>query len=82
MARIKEEEYMRRIAHRNQEEYDIDVGMSGTSCTLVLIIGNTVYFGFVGDSLVAVSKYLNQVSDQNTTNLDLILTKPWHTPEN
>lgn len=59
MARVKEEEYMRRVAFRNIEEYEVDIGMSGTSCTLVIVIGNYIYFGFVGDSLVAVSKYLN-----------------------
>ena len=63
MARIKEEEYTRRIALRNMEEYEVDIGMSGTSCTLVIMIANTIYFGFVGDSLVAVSKYLNQTND-------------------
>lgn len=59
MARIKEEEYMRRIAYRNLEEYEVDIGMSGTSCTLIIVIGATIYFGFVGDSLVAVSKFRN-----------------------
>ena len=63
MARIKEEEYMRRIAYRNPEEYDVDIGMSGSSCTLVIMIGSVIYFGFVGDSLVAISKYLTQVND-------------------
>jgi hypothetical protein len=56
--------------------------MSGTSCTLVIMIGNMIYFGFVGDSLVAVSKYLNQTNDKNTSNMDYIITKPWHVPDN
>lgn len=80
MARIKEEEYTRRIAYRNLEEYEIDIGMSGTTCTLLIIIGDTIYFGFVGDSLVAVSKYMNSVSDKNALNKDFIITKPWHVP--
>ena len=81
MARIKEEEYMRRIAFRNLEEYEIDIGMSGTTCTLLIIIGDMIYFGFVGDSLLAISKFMNTASDKHAQNNDHIITKPWHVPE-
>jgi len=56
--------------------------MSGTTATLVIIIGEMVYYGFIGDSLACISKILNAHSDQNTTNYDFILTKPFHTPDN
>lgn len=81
MARVKEEDYMRRIAYRNLEEYEIDIGMSGTTCTLLLIIGDMIYFGFVGDSLLAISKFMNSASDKHALNKDHIITKPWHVPE-
>ena len=83
MARLKEEDYMRRVAFRNLKEYEVDIGMSGTSCTLVIIIGDTVYYGFVGDSLVSISKFYNSNSAAETlSNMELICTKPWHVPEN
>jgi hypothetical protein len=80
MARIKEEEYMRRIAYRNLEEYEIDIGLSGTTCTLLIIIGDTIYFGFVGDSLLTISKFMNSASDKYAKNKDHIITSPWHVP--
>jgi muramoyltetrapeptide carboxypeptidase LdcA involved in peptidoglycan recycling len=87
MARLKEEEYMRRVAYRNLDEYQVDIGMSGTSATLVIIIQNTIYYGFVGDSLVAVSKFSSPTSEKtndssSSKDVDMIITKPWHTPEN
>ena len=83
MARLKEEDYHRRVAYRNLEEYEVDIGMSGTSCTLLIIVGDTVYYGFVGDSLVAISKFLNSSNDnKNISNMDYIITKPWHVPDN
>jgi serine/threonine protein phosphatase PrpC len=54
--------------------------MSGTTCTLIIIIGDTIYFGFVGDSLMCMSKYMNAVSDKFAHNNDFIITKPWHVP--
>ena len=65
MARIKEEEYMRRIAYRNLEEYEIDIGLSGTTCTLIIIVGDIIYYGFVGDSLLTMSKFMNTASDKH-----------------
>jgi hypothetical protein len=56
--------------------------MSGTSCTLVIIIGNLIYYGFLGDSLLCLSKVFNAVSEKNTTNYDLVISKPWHVPDN
>ena len=80
MARIKEEEYMRRIAYRNLEEYEIDIGLSGTTCTLIIIVGDIIYYGFVGDSLLTMSKFMNTASDKHAQNKDHIITKPWHDP--
>jgi len=54
--------------------------MSGTTCTLVIIVNNIIYYGFVGDSLMCLSKVLTQNMDLNTTNDDFILTKPFHVP--
>ena len=81
LKRIANEKYLKRIAQRNEQEYDIDIGMSGCSCTLVIIIGNTIYYGFVGDTLLCLSKVLTAVSEKNTTNYDLVVTKPWHLPD-
>lgn len=81
MKKIAAEKYLKRIALRNGTEYDIDIGMSGCSCTLVIIIGKKIYYGFVGDTLLCLSKVLTSVSEKNTTNYDLIVTKPWHVPD-
>ena len=71
---------MRKLAIRDQNEYNIDIGMSGCGCTLVIIYGNLIFHGFVGDNLVCLSKMLTATSDLNTTNNDMILTKPFHLP--
>jgi hypothetical protein len=47
---------MKRIRRRAAKEYDIDIGMSGCSCTLAIIIDKVVYYGFIGDTLMSVSK--------------------------
>ena len=80
--KIETEKYLKRIAHRQSEEYDVDIGMSGCSCTLVVIIGCRIFYGFIGDTLLSLSKVLTAVSEKNTTNYDLIITKPWHVPDN
>ena len=56
---------MRRIAYRNLEEYEIDIGLSGTTCTLIIIVGDIIYYGFVGDSLLTMSKFMNTASDKH-----------------
>lgn len=71
-----------RIRNRDAKEYDIDIGMSGTTCTLIILLDGIMYYGFVGDSMACMSKVLTATSDQNTLNNDLILTKPLHIPTN
>jgi len=61
-------------------EFEVDIGMSGTTCTLVIIVNSIVYYGFIGDSLLCISKVMTQNIDQNTTNDDYIVTKPIHVP--
>ena len=56
--------------------------MSGTTCTLVILLDGIMYYGFVGDSMACMSKVLTATSDQNTLNNDLIVTKPLHIPGN
>ena len=51
--------------------------MSGTTCTLAIIIDKDVYFGHIGDSLMCISK---RVLHNALKNNELIVTKPWHTP--
>lgn len=81
MRKKANEKYLRRIARRSEQEYDIDIGMSGCSCTLVIIIGNSIYYGYIGDTLLALSKVMTAVGEKNTTNYDLVVTKPWHLPD-
>lgn len=71
-----------RIRNRDAKEYDIDIGMSGTTCTLIILLDGVMYYGFVGDSMACMSKVLTATSDQNTLNNDLIITKPLHIPTN
>jgi len=41
---------------RGRNEYNVDIGLSGTSATLIIIFNNTIYYGYVGDSLACLSK--------------------------
>ena len=61
-------EYERRLAIRNPNEYKIDIGMSGCACTLIFIIGSTIYYGYVGDSLACQFKKQNDYADYNVKN--------------
>mmetsp|Transcript_11252 Transcript_11252/g.17045 ORF Transcript_11252/g.17045 Transcript_11252/m.17045 type:complete len:87 (+) Transcript_11252:486-746(+) len=56
--RIRDKEFVTRLASRDESEYNIDISMSGTTCSLVIIIGENVFVGFVGDSLVCISRIL------------------------
>lgn len=58
---------------RDDREYNLDIGMSGTSCSLVIMIGNNVYYGFVGDSLICLSKVLSGNQNINCLNNEFIL---------
>ena len=56
--------------------------MSGCSCTLMIIVGQTIYTGFIGDAMACVSKKCtSKYMENNTTNDELILTKPLHLPD-
>lgn len=77
---LSNEEFERKIQIRNKKEYEVDIGMSGTTCTLAIIIDGVVYYGFIGDSLMCLSKIMTQNMDQNTTQTELIITKPIHFP--
>lgn len=63
---------------RRENEYDVDIGMSGTSGTLVIVKDNAVCYANVGDSLACLSRQLSQGSLDNYTNDSMILTKPFH----
>jgi serine/threonine protein phosphatase PrpC len=52
------EDFKRRIQSRDEKEFDIDIGMSGSTCTLVIIVDKVLYYGFVGDSLMVISKIM------------------------
>ena len=78
----REEQLKQRIRNRDKQEYDVDIGMSGTTCTLIILLDGIMYYGFVGDSMACMSKVLTATSDQNTLNNDLIVTKPLHIPTN
>jgi len=54
--------------------------MSGTSGTLVIMMGDHVYYGYVGDSLICISKIMAGNASENTLNNDLIVTKNYHLP--
>ena len=73
-------EFKKRIKRRSAKEYDIDIGMSGCTCTLAIIIDKTVYYGFIGDSLMCLSRRMNDNMELNTKNNELIMTKPFHLP--
>ena len=77
---LKDKQFKDRLRIRDSREYNLEVAGSGTTCTLVVIQDGTVYYGFIGDSLACMSKVLTQTSQLNTTNNDLILTKPIHLP--
>ena len=47
---------MKLIKTREEKEYSFDIGMSGSSCTLVIIKNDFVYHAHVGDSLAVLSK--------------------------
>ena len=79
---IRDKEYERRAAIRNRNEYKIDIGMSGTTCTLIIIIHNMVYYGFVGDSLACFTKKRSNFAEQNARNHHYIITWPIHIPDN
>lgn len=58
MGRIKEMEVRKRLKTRNEDEFNIDIGMSGTTATLVIIIDDMIYYGWVGNSLCCISSKL------------------------
>lgn len=60
---------------------NFDIGMSGCTCTLVILVNGTIYCGFIGDSLLCLSKNLSAIADKNTTSNELIITKPIHLPD-
>ena len=79
---IRDEEFKRRLQIRNEEEYNLDIGMSGTSCSLVIMMDDSIHFGYVGDSLICISKIMAGNASENTMNNDLILNKYYHDPSN
>jgi len=78
--KIRDAEFKRRLTIRDENEYNIDIGMSGTSCTIVILMGDMVYYGYIGDSLICLSKVMTGNANENTLNNDLILTKVNHLP--
>ena len=56
MKNIGDNQFYKRIKTRDKEEYDVDIGMSGCSCTLVIIIDKDIYTAHIGDSMVCLSK--------------------------
>ena len=82
MKNIGDQEFFNRIKHRDKEEYEVDIGMSGCSCTLVIIIEKDIYTAHIGDGMLCLSKeYTSKFVEQNTRNDELILTKPLHLPD-
>lgn len=79
---IRDEELNSKLRRRNPNEYNIDIGMSGTSCTLCIMIEDQIFYGFIGDSLMCLSKLLLGNANENTLNNDLIVTKQIHMPSN
>jgi len=79
--KIRDEEFKRRLKIREESEFNIDIGMSGTSCTLVVMIEDMVYYGYIGDSLICLSKVLAGNASENTLNNDLIVSKQFHMPD-
>ena len=76
--KIRDKEFLRRLNIRNDSEYNIDIGLSGTSCSIIIVIGDMVYFGYIGDSLICLSKSMVGNAAENTLNNDLLLTKESH----
>ena len=75
-------DFRKSLALRDPEEKNIDISMSGTTGTIVIMIDTMIYYGWVGDSLVCLSRQLdNACSQKNLINNDFILTKPYHTPD-
>lgn len=71
-------EVRRRVKMRDEEEFKIDIGMSGTTATLVIIFDDMIYYGWVGNSLCCISSKLNGKQEK----LPEVLTYPFHTPIN
>ena len=70
------------LAIRKENEYNIDIGMSGTVGTLVIMRGSSVIYGNVGDCLACLSRNSPVGTyEANFTNESMILTKPYHQPE-
>lgn len=65
---------------RQRNEYNVDIGLSGTSATLIIILNNNIYYGYVGDSLACLSKegFMNY---DIITNSSLVITQPFHFPD-
>ena len=65
---------------RQRNEYSVDIGLSGTTATLVIILNNTIYYGYVGDSLACLSKegFMNY---DIITNSSMVITQPFHFPD-
>lgn len=78
MRRIKALEVRRRLRTRSEDEFNIDIGMSGTTATLIIIIDDTIYYGWVGNSLCCLSSKLHGKQEK----LPEVLTYPFHTPTN
>lgn len=56
--------------------------MSGCTCTLAIIFEKCIYFGFIGDTLMCMSKRMNDNLENIIKNNELILTRPFHIPSN
>ena len=65
---------------RKRNEYAIDIGLSGTTATLIVILNNIIYYGYVGDSLACLSKEGIMNYDM-ITNSSLVITQPFHLPD-
>lgn len=81
--KIRDDEFNRVMAIRRENEYDLDIGMSGTSGTIVIIKDNNhVFYGNVGDSLACLSIFQPPGTvDSLYKNNKMILTQPFHLPE-
>jgi hypothetical protein len=49
------------VSKREDNEFNLDIGMSGTACTLIIVKDGVIYSGIIGDALCIVSKNLNSV---------------------
>jgi hypothetical protein len=55
--------------------------MSGCSATVVIIIDKCIYYGYVGDTMLSISKeYLTKAMAENTMSNDLIINRNLHLP--